>query len=1084
MTDADRSLALAERIDAACDRFETAWRAGHQPRIDDYLAQSPESDREALRQTLLAIEAELSRGSVATSTASDTAPLAPQPAEPNPQRLGRFEVRALLGAGAFGRVFRAFDPQLGREVAVKVPLQNVEDRDRFLREARAAAGLRHPNICPVHEVGEHDGTPYIVMTLIPGQSLAEAIKTRSEPLSEKQVAQIVRKLALALDVAHKKGVVHRDLKPANVMIDRETRDLVVMDFGLARAPQLGDAAATKSGTVMGTPSYMSPEQARGDGKAVGPRSDLYSLGVMMYELLTGRRPFLGTATEVIGQILHIEPDPPTKFKPALDPLLVAACQKAMAKDPAARFASMKEFAAAMDAYLRQSPTASTETTRAIETQADPVPLLLPNAPPLAASHPPAPKMRSRKRLFVLVALLLGGTLATLGGVIFFARTKSATVLVDVDVDLSDKTLSFTLDGKPVTPEELKKPIELTVGPHTFLAKRGEAEVRRIGFRVSKDAGERIEITEDTGPEKKPAPPVPSTIPPSPPAPVAVKPGEVDRKAAEWVRRMNGIVWVRVGDGEAYEVQPNADLPDKPFRLTQLQIDGPRPLDKTGFDLLEPLTDLTHITIAHADLTDDDILRFGTMPLAKTVTDIYFGHSRLTDRGFESLAGWTNLRLLNYGGPQVRMARLEKLQGLKLRGIILPPMADDAMLAKLSLFPDLQYLPLHEKPITNAGMVHLTKLPKLDFLIIDRTGISDEGLRTLQKCSPTLTKLFAYGTKVTPEGLEEFRKARPSVYLGPQPQAVLNRLAAQEVLDLGGVLTLHGDPKVYDGRLDPKPKLPTEAFRIASIEFTDLHKLGHEHFINTFASLDDLKRLTLTRCTLPSPGWTDIRHGKNSVEVFEPISCLLTDANLGAVAVLSSLKSLNLTGNPIHGTGLDALARLKNLEHLILNGAPLTEPGLAKLATLPLKRLDLTSTELTATGLQSLAKMKTLNQLILNWAKLKTTDLAPLAEFEELHNLSLTAVPVGDELVDYLLKRKTVTYLSLSGTKVGDAGVKKLPALPLVALDLSQTGVTDDGLKALQGVKSLRHLNLVRCEGVSSAGVVALQKALPNCNVSR
>jgi serine/threonine protein kinase len=135
-------------------------------------------------------------------------------------------------------VYRAFDPQLGREVAVKVPLastvQSEKERAQFLKEARSAANINHPNVCQVHEVGEADGRPYIVMALVPGLSLADMVKARKEPLPEKQAALIVRKVALALAAAHEKGVVHRDLKPANVMFDRERKDIVVMDFGLAR----------------------------------------------------------------------------------------------------------------------------------------------------------------------------------------------------------------------------------------------------------------------------------------------------------------------------------------------------------------------------------------------------------------------------------------------------------------------------------------------------------------------------------------------------------------------------------------------------------------------------------------------------------------------------------------------------------------------------------------------------------------------------------------------------------------------------------------------------------------------------------
>jgi hypothetical protein len=198
MPNADPSLSVAERVDAACDSFEREWRAGRNPRVNEFVDAAPEADRDALRSALLAVEAELSagRGSGDTSigkesvrTASHHSPerTVARPSDQSAtmaQRIGRFEVRAVLGTGAFGRVYRAFDPNLDREVAVKVPLegtlQTAADRDRFLKEARAAATVSHPNVCQIHEVGEHEGQPYIVMAIVPGQSLADAIRGRAE----------------------------------------------------------------------------------------------------------------------------------------------------------------------------------------------------------------------------------------------------------------------------------------------------------------------------------------------------------------------------------------------------------------------------------------------------------------------------------------------------------------------------------------------------------------------------------------------------------------------------------------------------------------------------------------------------------------------------------------------------------------------------------------------------------------------------------------------------------------------------------------------------------------------------------------
>src|SRR4051794_37868353 len=200
---------------------------------------------------------------------------------------GRYRIVRVLGRGGMGAVYLAQDTQLHRQVALKVPHftpgDGPEVLDRFYREARAAATFDHANLCPVFDVGQVDGIHYLTMPYLEGKPLSEVIDP-DQPTPQRQAAGVVRKLALALEEAHRRGVVHRDLKPSNIMTSRH-RELVVMDFGLAMRGELGDARLTKSGAILGTPSYMAPEQARGEVESIGPRTDIYSLGVILYELL-------------------------------------------------------------------------------------------------------------------------------------------------------------------------------------------------------------------------------------------------------------------------------------------------------------------------------------------------------------------------------------------------------------------------------------------------------------------------------------------------------------------------------------------------------------------------------------------------------------------------------------------------------------------------------------------------------------------------------------------------------------------------------------------------------------------------------
>ncbi len=292
-----------------------------------------------------------------------------------PTRFGRFEVGRELGRGSFGVVFLAYDPRLRRQVALKVPrpevLLTAEMRRRFEREARAAAGLDHPNLVPVFDAGEDGSISYIASAYCPGPTLAAWLKARPGPVSPRLAARIVVKLAQAIAHAHGRGVLHRDLKPGNVIMepiptgtperrDDDGLDCVprVTDFGLARLCTTGQeaTAATQAGAILGTPSYMAPEQAQGGGVEVGPAADVYGLGAILYALLVGRPPF--QADSVLDTLLLLrtqEPVAPSRLRPRVPRDLETVCLKCLCKEPHRRYATAAALAGDLDRFLAGHP---------------------------------------------------------------------------------------------------------------------------------------------------------------------------------------------------------------------------------------------------------------------------------------------------------------------------------------------------------------------------------------------------------------------------------------------------------------------------------------------------------------------------------------------------------------------------------------------------------------------------------------------------------------------------------------------------------------------------------------------------------
>lgn len=670
-----------------------------------------------------------------------------------PSQVGRFQIRQCLGQGGYGIVYRAFDPQLDRDVALKMPkaeaLADGRLVERFMREARAAGRLRHPHIVPVFEVGKDGGQYYFASAFIEGQSLAAILSAEGQGLEVRRAVRIVRALAEAVAYAHEQGIVHRDIKPLNVMMDQKDQPYLT-DFGLAAWIQ--DAQGlTPQGTLLGTPAYLAPEQVAGQKREALQASDQYALGVVLYELLVGHPPYQGPTMVVLYQVVNTPVRPPREFRADLPPELEAICLKALEKRPEQRYPNCLELAKALEQWeamqTKRHEGLSPSSGKAATVDQEP--------------QGAKAKKVSRKQLLAVVS---GSLLAVLGAVLALSILFPGKGKLVIENNNPSVEVVIKLDGVKIIDRAANREIELKVGEHEI-----ELVEPKEGYRLST---KKFTIERNGKKTVVELFRVPDTLPPTQES--------RDRKAAEWVLNKGGVVQVKRG-GEIVEVTKKEDLPRENFTVKMVSLANQPGLQDADMENISGLTGLEELLLYHNPQLTDGSLRFiqsltnlrildliGTditdnglkiiIPLVN-LSCLKLATTKVTDKGLEVLSSLKNLEDLAIGGdPDLvgkgfhHLARIPKLRLLGLHGFHFTELT----WKQLGQLTNIEELFLNDSNIDDAGLVHLKSLIKVEHFEAHRTRITDAGLKHLLAL-PKLKGVGADSPDVTAAALEDLNR---------------------------------------------------------------------------------------------------------------------------------------------------------------------------------------------------------------------------------------------------------------------------------------------------------------------------------------
>jgi Leucine-rich repeat (LRR) protein len=868
---------------------------------------------------------------------------------------------------------------LNRRLALKVMLprfaSDTAAKERFLREARAAAQISHDNVVIVYEADERDSIPFIAMQFLQGYPLDEYLRKKGVP-SIPQILRIARETALGLAAAHRMGCVHRDIKPANLWLEAPHGRVKILDFGLAR-PVDTEVELTKSGAIVGTPAYMSPEQGR--GLKVDHRTDLFSLGSVLYRLCTGKLPFEGPNTMAVLMALGIEePKPVRELNSEVPESLVGLIHQLLAKRPNERPQTAEQVAGLVRGITEEL---ATPMAQAVE------------AP--SQAHPPV--------VYVPIEV---------------SAQPQSNPFAELDEPETESTAKITDAGSKIVQQ--KKPggngMWIAAGFAILLSALAVWVVITTMKEKEKDKDGR-EIKD--GAETKIA--VPVSVPPTVKNDVSAA---LNRKAAQYVLSVGGSAYVNVG---GLEIKATLDLPQDRFTLTRVILDGKKLTDEglgvfkdcrnlmalsldgvqitdVGMASFKNCNRLTHLNLSNSQFTEtmlanfEDCKNLQALALNETrvgdqglsyfkdctnLTTLMLDNTLLTDEGLVNFKDCKNLCQLDLRNTHLTGAGLAYLKDCKnLKGLALDfVQVTDEGLANFKGCKALIGVGLRNTLVTDAGLEYFKDCENLSGLWLNETRVTEVGLVGFKN----LTYLNVQGTKVSPKFIDEFSKAQPQCRIEcntgtiePKTGSDTDRKAAEYVLSIGGTLFVNSvakDTIVMWG-------LPLTRITLKEVNLQGNTTLNDDG-LAVFEDCRNLTHLDLSRTHVMDKGLSHFK-GCRNLTFLNFAEIPLTDEGLSYFKNCENLTTLQLANTKVGDAGLAHFRNCKNLMTLNLNGTRVTDEGLKHFKDCKnLVELNLQDTAVKDGGLVNFADCKKLTDIWI--ANTLLTDLG-LANFKGCKNL--------------------------------------------------------------------------------------------------